>query len=80
MTTNEEPGVVDNRFRVDGVQSLRVAGVSLVTFIPPVAKRTHVIIDLPDISVIPFPVVAHTQSVAYVLGEMVRFRRNSYKS
>ncbi|KAL5117207.1 hypothetical protein ACEQ8H_004896 [Pleosporales sp. CAS-2024a] len=48
MGTNREDGVVDARFRVFGVQGLRVV----------------------DLSVCPFVMNAHTQSTAYVLGEI----------
>lgn len=48
MGQNEEEAVVDSRFRVFGVEGLRVI----------------------DMSVTPFVINAHTQSVAYILGEL----------
>lgn len=48
MGTNEKEAVVDSRFKVFGVEGLRVV----------------------DMSVTPFVINAHTQSVAYILGEL----------
>ncbi|KAH8726263.1 hypothetical protein GQ44DRAFT_191031 [Phaeosphaeriaceae sp. PMI808] len=48
MGKSEEDAVVDNKFRVFGVQGLRVV----------------------HLSVLPFVINAHTQNVAYVVGEV----------
>jgi choline dehydrogenase-like flavoprotein len=48
MGTSEEDAVVDSKFKVFGVEGLRVV----------------------DLSVCPFVVNAHTQSTAYVMGEI----------
>jgi choline dehydrogenase-like flavoprotein len=48
MGSNEKEAVVNNKFKVFGVEGLRVV----------------------DMSVCPFVINAHTQSTAYVLGEI----------
>lgn len=72
-------GVVDTRFRVEGVEGLRVAGTSFpfsspfpLPFLSSSPLPYILILCIIDTSVLPFPVVGHTQAVAYAIGEKVR--------
>jgi hypothetical protein len=65
MGTNPADACVDSRFRVFGLQALRVVDMSVVPFVPKYAPSY----DHRDAGVL-MSCSCHTQSTAYILGEL----------